>query len=62
MNCFSTSFGFLPDQNLHKDLYNETKYAINISGVEPAFTEIRKQILKDTLIIWPFNLSSKTDF
>jgi gliding motility-associated-like protein len=50
----------LPDQNLHKDLYNETKYAINISGVEPAFPEIRKQILKDTLITWPFNLSSKT--
>ncbi len=49
----------LPDANMHQDLFHLAKYALNTAGVDANFSQTRRQILKDTIISWAFDLSSK---
>ncbi len=50
-----------PDSSFHKYFETESKYAVNTSTAELFFPDVRKQILKDTLVVWPFSLNSKNE-
>ncbi|MBK9270300.1 MAG: gliding motility-associated C-terminal domain-containing protein [Saprospiraceae bacterium] len=50
-----------PDPAMHPDLYNLAKYPVNTAGVEANFAYTQKQILKDTLVSWTFDLTSKNN-
>lgn len=49
----------LQDASMHKDLYSSVKIAVNTVGVDAGFSQLQKQILRDTIVSWAFDLSSK---